>query len=82
MALVKGDERYIFLFKDDSRAEALRIIGRFAANPELSLTWYDAAVLSRKIRQTVKAVGHQSSRFQLPLVIDPDKDVPGNEVGS
>ena len=26
-------------------------LGRYALNPELSFTWYDAAVLSQKIRQ-------------------------------
>lgn len=51
LALVKGSERYIFLFDDDHRAETLRTLGRFASNPELSFTWYDAAVLSQKIRQ-------------------------------
>src|ERR671918_277261 len=51
LALVKGEERYIFLFDDANRAEALRTLGRFASNPELSFTWYDAAVLSQKIRQ-------------------------------
>ena len=51
LALVKGPERYIFLYRDD-RAGTLRTIGRFAANPELSLTWQDAVVLSRKIRET------------------------------
>ena len=29
----------------------LRTLGRFASNPELSFTWYDAAVLSQRIRQ-------------------------------
>ncbi len=52
LALVKGDERYVFLFDDDNRVETLRQIGRYAANPELSFTWYDAAVMSQKIRQT------------------------------
>ena len=51
LALVKGNERYIFLYDDASRAEALRTLGRYASNPELSFTWYDAAVLSQKIRQ-------------------------------
>ncbi|QDU30225.1 hypothetical protein ETAA8_53440 [Anatilimnocola aggregata] len=53
LALVKGEERYIFLFDDDRRAEALRTLGRFASNPELSFSWYDAAVLSQRIRSTV-----------------------------
>lgn len=52
LALVKGEERYIFLYDDAHRADALRMLGRFASNPELSFTWYDAAILSQRIRQT------------------------------
>ena len=63
LALVKGDERYVFLFDDANRTEALRQIGRFAANPELSFTWYDAAVMSQKIRQTAQQ--HEGTRFDL-----------------
>jgi hypothetical protein len=51
IALVKGEERYVFLFDDASRAEALQQMGRYAANPDLSFSWYDAAVLGQKIRQ-------------------------------
>ena len=43
LALVKGAERYVFLYDDASRAETLRTLGRYASNPELSFTWYDAA---------------------------------------
>jgi hypothetical protein len=66
LALVKGEERYVFLYDDASRAETLRTLGRFASNPELSFTWYDAAVLSQKIRQEC----HKPSaarRFDVPL---------------
>jgi len=51
IALIKGEERYVFLYNDKNRAETLRLLGRYASNPELSFTWYDAAVLSQKIRQ-------------------------------
>ena len=51
LALVKGEERYVFLYKDECRSEVLRTLGRFASNPDLSFTWYDAAVLSQRIRQ-------------------------------
>jgi hypothetical protein len=51
IALVKGGERYVFLFDDDSRAEALAALGRHAANPDLSFSGYDAAVLAQKVRQ-------------------------------
>ena len=51
IALMKGTEQYVFLYDENSRAETLRTLGRYASNPELSFTWYDAAVLSQKIRQ-------------------------------
>ena len=82
LALVKGEERYIFLFDDDHRSEALRTLGRFASNPELSFSWYDAAVLSQRVRQSAQEAGaeagHESElpapashpRFKLPLPTD------------
>ncbi len=71
LALVKGVERYIFLFDDDNRSETLRTLGRFASNPDLSFTWYDAAVLSQKIRQTTEQVETDSEpRFTFPLPSD------------
>ncbi len=51
LALVKGEERYVFLYNDENRVETLRLLGRYAANPELSFSWYDAAVMSKKIRE-------------------------------
>ena len=51
LALVKGDEKYLFLFDDSNRLETLRLLGRYAADPELSFSWYDAAVLSQRIRE-------------------------------
>ena len=63
LALVKGDERYVFIFDDDNRTETLRQIGRYAANPDLSFTWYDAAVMSQKIRQTNNTVNSRMKNF-------------------
>jgi hypothetical protein len=72
LALVKGAERYVFLYNDASRAETLRTLGRFASNPDLSFTWYDAAVLSQKIRQdSHKYVS--ASRFEVPMPSDMDE---------
>ncbi|WP_182867238.1 hypothetical protein [Stieleria mannarensis] len=53
LALVKGDEKFIFMFDDANRDQTLRQLARFAANPELDFSWYDAAMLSRKIRDAV-----------------------------
>ena len=70
LALVKGAERYIFLYDDQNRAETLRMLGRYASNPELSFTWYDAAVLSQKVRQNVSSSAHLDRRFGLPQSSD------------
>ena len=51
LALVKGSQRYIFLYNDSQVAETLRTLGRYASDPTLNFTWYDAAVLSQKVRQ-------------------------------
>lgn len=51
LAMIKGEEQYIFLYNDDNRVEMLRTLGRFAADPQLSFSWYDAAVLSKKVRE-------------------------------
>lgn len=51
LALAKGEERYIFLYNEDTKSEALRTLGRYASNSELSFSWYDAAVLSQNVRQ-------------------------------
>ena len=71
LALVKGEERYIFLYDDNRRADTLRTLGRFASDPDLSFTWYDAAVLSQKVRrasqeQEKTSATSKSSRFELP----------------
>ena len=50
LALVKGEERYVFIYTDENRAEILRLFGRYASNPSLSFTWYDAAVCSQRLR--------------------------------
>ncbi len=82
LALVKGEERYIFLYDDDHRSDALRTLGRFASNPELSFSWYDAAVLSQRVRQSAQEAAQQEAaeqeapapaghpRFKLPLPTD------------
>ncbi len=56
LAMIKGDDRYVFLYTDDQSRDALRMLGRFAADPELNFTWYDAAVLSKKVREVARAV--------------------------
>jgi len=51
IALVKESERYIFLYDDESSAGLLQTFGKYAGDADLSFSWYDAAVLSQKIRK-------------------------------
>lgn len=55
LALVRGEEQYIFVFDPSRRTELLRLLGRYAADPELSFNWFDAAILSHKIRELMPA---------------------------
>jgi hypothetical protein len=71
LALVKDSERYIFLYDDESREETLRTLGRFASNAELSFTWYDAAVLSQRVRQA-NQMDAPAPQFDLPVADDGD----------
>ena len=50
LELMKGSERYIFLYEDGGADELLRTLGRYASDKDLSFTWYDAAVLSQRAR--------------------------------
>lgn len=68
LALVKGEEKYVFIFNDKNRAATLRQLGRYASDPDLSFTWYDAAVLSQKIRA---ATSEGSSRIPEDSFLEP-----------
>lgn len=73
VALVKGEERYIFLFNDSQKSETLRTLGRYASDSCLSFSWYDAAVLSQKVRNTSKktlAKENAVNRLGSPSVSD------------
>ena len=51
LCLKKANDRYVFLFTDAQRGECIKQFGRFAANPELSFNWGDAAALAAKVRE-------------------------------
>jgi hypothetical protein len=67
VALVKDAERYIFLYDNESVPSLLQTLGRFASSPELSFTWYDAAVLSQKVRKLEQEAAEQGDApFRAP----------------
>ena len=48
LALVKGAERYVFVYDDASRRQLAEAFRAYAADPQMSLTWFDAMVLQKK----------------------------------
>lgn len=55
LALVKGDEHYIFIYDDHCREEVVEVMRHWAADPRLSFSWFDAAVLSQRVKQKRRA---------------------------
>jgi len=55
IAILKGREKYTFIYTDDQAAAAINTLGRFASTPDLSFTWYDAAILAQRIRAGMAA---------------------------
>lgn len=51
IALVRGDQRYFFYYRPETRLALLRTLGRYAADPDLEFSWYDAAIVSAKVRE-------------------------------
>jgi hypothetical protein len=57
LALIKGQERYVFVYDDASRPALIDIFRDCAADPRLSFSWFDAAVLTDKAREQAQSAG-------------------------
>ena len=55
LALIKGEERYVYVYDDDSRAPLLETFRTQADDPNLSLNWFDVEVLSQKAHEQAAA---------------------------
>ncbi len=51
LALIKGKERFVFVYDDASREDAIDTIRDSAADPAITLNWFDAAILTERARQ-------------------------------
>lgn len=51
LMLTRSNERYVIIYAERHRGEALRKIGNWASNPDLLLEWGDAALVSHKMRE-------------------------------
>ena len=79
VTLVRGEEHYVFVFQPQKRTELLRLLGRYAADPNLSFNWYDAAVLSQRIREMMPAESMPSKSVE---TMDNGDGFEPNEFGS
>lgn len=52
--LVRGTERYVFLWRAEYVGELYRQFGRFASRNSLAFTWCDAAALAQKIDEYLR----------------------------
>lgn len=50
LALIKGDERFLFVYSDDSKDALIADIRDKAADPACALNWFDATVLTERVR--------------------------------
>ncbi|GIX04026.1 MAG: hypothetical protein KatS3mg113_1032 [Planctomycetaceae bacterium] len=64
LALMKGRQRYVFVYDERDVDRLLEVLTRFATDPELDFTWEDAAVLLKR------ALGGKLSQDRLPRTGD------------
>src|SRR5438552_1932998 len=48
LALIKGEDRYVYVYDDASRQALIDLLHAQAADPDLSLNWFDSVVLANK----------------------------------
>jgi hypothetical protein len=63
LALIKGRERYVYVYDDVSRDLLLETFRAQAADPGLSLNGFDAAVLAQKAREQAPGAPAPPPRF-------------------
>ena len=66
LALIKGDERYVYVYDDVSREALVETFHDQAADPALALNWFDAAVLTRKSEEQCAVVTEESKEEKPP----------------
>lgn len=50
LGVIRGGERYLFIFDEASFGATLHTFRRFANNPDLSFSWHDATILGERLR--------------------------------
>lgn len=61
LALIKGEERYVYVYDDASHLPLLDTFETDAADERLSFNWFDAAILAQKAREQVMGAQEPAS---------------------
>ena len=54
VAIIRGNEQYVILYRDGLEADVVRQLGVWASEPELEFTWFNAAKAAREIREKAR----------------------------
>ncbi len=65
LALIKGKERFVFVYDDESREKLIDTIRNQAADPDVNLSWFDAAVLTERARLQAETVASEPESIGL-----------------
>lgn len=63
LALLKGEEVYVYVYDDASRPALDAVFRDQAANPDLGFSWFDAAVLNRKAQEQGQSAAVATARL-------------------
>jgi len=62
--LIRGEQKYIFLYDDSNVSQAIQMAGKWAADQDLAFSWYDAALVSQRIRGRQETKDLEPSRWR------------------
>ncbi len=63
LALIKGDENYVYIYDDTSKRSLIETFHSHASNVQLSLNWFDVAVLTKKAEEQIGVQPTVKPRF-------------------
>lgn len=63
LALIKGEQRYVYVYDDDSRDALVERVHAHAADPRLDLNWFDAVILAGKADEQTAGRPAHARRF-------------------
>jgi hypothetical protein len=61
LALIKGSERFVYVYDDRSLAALLDAIRDQASDPACRLNWFDASILTQRAKEQALASGQKSA---------------------